>query len=82
MDNSSFICAGSIDSHFKATAGKFPVSHPPPSYSLPQFPPKYTHTNSIENFSLIFDHNFEKKTKHKAKSVLLSTETPSGKILF
>ena len=51
--------------HYLATAGKFPVSHPPPSYSLPQFPPKYTHTNSIENFALIFDHNFEKKTQGK-----------------
>ena len=50
---------------YKATAGKFLVSHPPPSYSLTQFPPKYTHTNSIENFALIFDHNFEEKKQGK-----------------
>ena len=54
-------------SRSKATAGKFPVSHPPPSYNFTTTPTQKHNTNCIEHFRI--DFFFKTWKKHKGSLV-------------
>ena len=51
----------------KATAGKFPVSHPPPSYNFTKTPTQKHNTNCIKHFRI--DFFFKTWKKHKGSLV-------------
>ena len=47
----------------KATAGKFPVSHPPPSYNFTKTPTQKHYTNCIKHFRIDFFFKDLEKTQ-------------------